>query len=55
MAKFDTWLNDSDIERIWKVVHGELPEFFVSKEEMEEFASVVDQAGKKKWKITSLQ
>lgn len=52
---FDTWLEDRDIERIWKVIHGELPLEFCSKEEMDEFSNIIEQAGKNKWKSITLQ
>jgi hypothetical protein len=40
-GKFDTWLQENDIERLWKVVHGELPEVAASKNEMDEFLKLV--------------
>lgn len=60
MTKFDTWLSDSDLERLWKVTHGELPLSFASSDEMNEFFNVVNQAGMQKiagkeWLTATLQ
>jgi hypothetical protein len=38
---FDTWLNENDIERLWKVTQGELPHVAASSEEMDEFLKLV--------------
>lgn len=37
----DTWLSQRDIERIYLVVQGELPEFLVGEEELQEFTRLV--------------
>ena len=39
--KFDTWLSDSDVKRLWKVTLGELPESVASSDEMDEFLRLV--------------
>jgi len=57
---FDTWLSDEDIERLWNVTHGNLPNSFASPEEMEEFLNVVHQAwlrkiGNNPFKAVTLQ
>jgi len=44
MKTFDTWLDENDIERLWKVTQGELPEVAASTDEMEEFLKVVTHA-----------
>jgi hypothetical protein len=36
----DTWLSQTDMVRIWKVVNGELPESFCSEDEAQEFLRV---------------
>lgn len=42
--KFDTWLSEQDIQRIWDVTHGNLPATFASETELEEFLNIVHQA-----------
>lgn len=44
MKTFDTWLNENDIERLWKVTQGELPQVAATANEMEEFLKVVTHA-----------
>jgi hypothetical protein len=44
----ETWLTEKDMERIWKVVHNELSECFVSEDECIEFSRVIDIIGKQK-------
>ena len=39
--KFKTWLSDSDVERLFKVCHGELPQELASEKEIDEFTRVV--------------
>jgi len=39
--EFDTWLSDTDVERLWKVMQGELPHAAASSEEMDEFLKLV--------------
>jgi hypothetical protein len=39
--EFDTWLSDTDVERLWKVMQGELPQAAASSEEMDEFLKLV--------------
>ena len=41
MENFDTWLNENDIERLWKVIQGELPHAAASSDEMDEFLKIV--------------
>jgi len=41
MTVFDTWLTDADVERLWAVCHGTLPEIYASSEEIDEFARLV--------------
>lgn len=45
-ADFDleTWLSQRDIERIYRVVQGELPESHAGLEELQEFARLVEAA-----------
>lgn len=52
MGIIDTWLNQSDIERIYKVVQGELSEEFVTFDEIKEFKNVLTQVYANKWGIT---
>lgn len=44
MENFDTWLNENDIERLWKVTQGELPDVAASADEMAEFLKLVTHA-----------
>jgi hypothetical protein len=44
MENFDTWLNENDIERLWKITQGMLPELAASEAEMKEFLRVVTHA-----------
>ncbi len=37
----ESWLTDEDKERVWKVVHGELPESFITDNELREFNRVI--------------
>ena len=39
--EFDTWLEEEDIERLWAVCHGTLPETAATGEEIDEFARLV--------------
>lgn len=41
MSAFESWLTDDDIQRLWKVCHGELPEVAATYDEMKEFERVV--------------
>jgi hypothetical protein len=41
MKDVDTWLNGNDIERLWKVIQGELPHAAASSDEMDEFLKLV--------------
>lgn len=41
MKDVDTWLNENDIERLWKVIQGELPHAAASSDEMDEFLKLV--------------
>ena len=40
----DTWLDENDIERLWKVIQGELPSAAASSNEMDEFLKLVNHA-----------
>lgn len=44
MMEFDTWLTEADIERLWAVCHGTLPEIYASVDEIDEFARLVTHA-----------
>lgn len=44
MENFDTWLNENDIERLWKVTQGELPHAAATANEMDEFLKLVTHA-----------
>ena len=44
MTEFDTWLEEADIERLWAVCHGTLPEIYASAEEIDEFHRLVTHA-----------
>ena len=37
----ESWLTNEDKERIWKVVHGQLPESFITDNELKEFNRVI--------------
>ena len=37
----ESWLTDEDKERVWKVGHGELPESFITDNELREFNRVI--------------
>jgi hypothetical protein len=39
--EFETWLEESDIERLWAVVHGDLPETATGADEINEFKRLV--------------
>lgn len=39
--EYDTWLKEKDIERIWKIVDYKLPDYFCSKEELQEFNRIL--------------
>jgi hypothetical protein len=39
--EFDTWLKEEDIQRLWDVVHGTLPEIAASSDEIDEFQRLV--------------
>lgn len=43
-TRFDSWLNADDVDRLWKVVHGELPETAATADELDEFHRVVVHA-----------
>lgn len=38
---FESWLDADDVDRLWKVVHGELPEVAATADEIDEFHRVV--------------
>jgi hypothetical protein len=37
----ESWLTNEDKQRIWKVVHGQLPESFITDNELKEFNRVL--------------
>jgi len=39
--EFETWLEEKDIERLWAVCHGSLPETAATGDEIDEFARLV--------------
>jgi hypothetical protein len=56
----DTWLSLNDIDRLWRVVHGELPVSFMSKKEEAEFLRIIHLIGKQKlavdqWLTSTIQ
>ncbi len=48
----ETWLTEKDMERIWKVVHNELSECFVSEDECIEFSRIIEIIGRQKLSFT---
>ena len=44
MMEFDTWLTEADVERLWAVCHGTLPEIYASADEIDEFHRLVTHA-----------
>ena len=44
MTEFETWLTEEDVQRLWQVCHGQLPEAAATFDEMEEFERVVTHA-----------
>jgi hypothetical protein len=38
---FETWLEDADVQRLWDVVHGSLPEYAATDVELVEFERLV--------------
>lgn len=44
----DTWLEQKDIDRLFDVAEGKLPEYFTSKEELIEFQRLIDNAVEQK-------
>jgi hypothetical protein len=42
--EFESWLSESDVERLYKVCHGELPQELASEKEIDEFTRVVMHA-----------
>lgn len=44
MNDFETWLDGEDVERLWKVCHGELDDSHASDEEIQEFRRLVTHA-----------
>lgn len=56
----DTWFSHEDLERIWRISHGELPFSLLSKEEEKEFIRVINYIGMhkiagKEWLTSTLQ
>lgn len=41
MSQFETWLTEEDIQRLWDVCHGVLPEAAATFDEIEEFERLV--------------
>lgn len=44
MIDFDTWLTEADVDRLWAVCHGTLPEIYASVDEIDEFHRLVTHA-----------
>lgn len=44
MDEFDSWLEEEDVQRIWDVAHGLLPETAATIDELEEFQRLVEHA-----------
>jgi hypothetical protein len=44
MMEFESWLTEDDVDRLWQVVHGELPEVAATSDEITEFHRVVTHA-----------
>ena len=44
--EFDTWLEEEDVERLWAVVHGDLPETATSADEIDEFKRWVEHCAR---------
>jgi len=44
MMEFESWLTEDDVDRLWRVVHGELPEVAATSDEITEFHRVVTHA-----------
>ena len=42
--QIDSWLEEEDVERLWAVAHGLLPETAATADELEEFLRVVQHA-----------
>ena len=42
--EFESWLDASDIERLWAVVHGDLPDTAATDDELAEFERLVVHA-----------
>lgn len=44
MNEFETWLEEQDVERLWAVCHGTLPETAATADEIMEFERLVMHA-----------
>lgn len=44
MDEFDSWLEEDDVQRIWDVAHGLLPENAATMDELVEFERLVQHA-----------
>jgi hypothetical protein len=44
MDSLDTWLQEDDVQRLWQVCHGLLPETAATFDEIKEFERVVMHA-----------
>jgi hypothetical protein len=44
MDEIESWLTDSDLQRLWDVCHGILPQVAASEDELAEFERVVMHA-----------
>jgi hypothetical protein len=42
--QFETWMTEADVERVYKVCTGQLPEEFTTEDELAEFCLVVEHA-----------
>ena len=42
--EFESWLDPEDVDRLWRVVHGELPEVAATSDELVEFERLVVHA-----------
>ena len=46
--EFESWLTDTDIQRLWDVCHGNLPELAATEAELNEFNRCVTHAAMQK-------
>jgi hypothetical protein len=43
-TQLDSWLEEEDVDRLWKVAHGLLPDVAATSDEMAEFLRIVTHA-----------